>query len=52
MGTSVLMIKKHNSHLEVIQAAEQLSVNATRKLLTEKYEVGKVYKSKKGSKSQ
>ncbi|NBO72941.1 hypothetical protein EBV26_21105, partial [bacterium] len=49
MGTSVLMIEKHYSHLKVIQAAEQLRGDATRKLLSERYEVGDVYQSKKRS---
>jgi hypothetical protein len=33
MGTSVLMIERHYSHLQVIQAIEQLRGTNTRKLI-------------------
>ena len=33
MGTSVLMIEKHYSHLKVLQAIEQLRGEETRRLL-------------------
>ncbi len=47
MGTSVLMIEKHYSHLQVIQAIEQLRGTNTRKLIESGSKVSDDYQSKK-----
>jgi integrase len=47
MGTSVLMIEKHYSHLQVIQAIEQLRGTNTRKLIESGSKVGDEYQSKR-----
>jgi integrase len=47
MGTSVLMIERHYSHLQVIQAIEQLRGTNTRKLIESNSKVSDIYKSKK-----
>jgi integrase len=46
MGTSVLMIERHYSHLKVIQAVEQLSGAETRKKIAATSTVEDIYKSK------
>ncbi len=46
MGTSVLMIERHYSHLKVIQAIEQLRGEQTRKLIAATHTVDDMYKSK------
>ena len=45
MGTSVLMIERHYSHLKVIQAVEQLSGAETRKKIASTSTVEDIYKS-------
>jgi integrase len=50
MGTSVLMIEKHYSHLQVIQAVEQLRGTNTRKLIEADSKVSDNYQSKKQAK--
>ena len=45
MGTSVLMIEKHYSHLKVIQAVEQLSGVETRRKIAAVSTVDDIYKS-------
>lgn len=50
MGTSVLMIEKHYSHLQVIQAIEQLRGTNTRKLISAETKDHENYKSAKRSK--
>jgi integrase len=47
MGTSVLMIEKHYSHLKVIQAIEQLRGDETRKLIAMTQPAENMYASKK-----
>ena len=47
MGTSVVMIEKHYSHLKVIQAIDQLRGEDTRQLLKAGGEVNEIYASKK-----
>jgi integrase len=47
MGTSVLMIEKHYSHLQVIQAIEQLRGTNTRKLIEADNKAADNYPSKK-----
>lgn len=47
MGTSVLMIERHYSHLKVIQAVEQLSGAETRKRISSASTVDEIYKSVK-----
>jgi integrase len=49
MGTSVVMIERHYSHLKVIQAAEQLRGAETRRLIETDAKVGDSYKSKRRS---
>ena len=46
MGTSVLMIEKHYSHLKVVQAIEQLRREETSKLIAAGSVVDAVYESK------
>jgi hypothetical protein len=50
MGTSVLMIEKHYSHLQVIQAIEQLRGTNTRKLIAVETKDHENYQSAKRSK--
>lgn len=50
MGTSVLMIEKHYSHLQVIQAIEQLRGTNTRKLIAVETKDHENYQSTKRSK--
>ncbi|CAM3679332.1 hypothetical protein [Polynucleobacter antarcticus] len=50
MGTSVLMIERHYSHLQVIQAIEQLRGSATRKLIEVDTKDEENYKSAKQAK--
>jgi integrase len=45
MGTSVLMIEKHYSHLKVFEAIEQLRGNETRKKITSTSTVEEMYQS-------
>ena len=45
MGTSVLMIERHYSHLKVIQAVEQLSGVETRRKIAAVSTVDDIYKS-------
>jgi len=45
MGTSVLMIEKHYSHLKVIQAIEQLRGDETRRLIAQTHTADDMYKS-------
>lgn len=52
MGTSVLMIEKHYSHLKVVQAKDQLRGEETRRLIDAGGVVDEIYKSKKRSKRQ
>ena len=47
MGTSVLMIERHYSHLQVIQAIEQLRGTNTRKLIEADSKAADNYPSKK-----
>jgi hypothetical protein len=47
MGTSVLMIEKHYSHLQVIQAIEQLRGTNTRKLIEADSKAADNYPSKR-----
>ena len=47
MGTSVLMIERHYSHLQAIQAIEQLRGANTRKLIEADSRVADNYPSKK-----
>ena len=47
MGTSVLMIEKHYSHLKVIQAINQLRGNESRQLIDSAGAIDKMYESKK-----
>jgi integrase len=50
MGTSVLMIERHYSHLQVIQAIDQLRGANTRKLIEAEGSVSDSYQSKKRAK--
>ncbi len=50
MGTSVLMIEKHYSHLKVIQAIEQLRGEESRQLINAGSIIDEVYKSAKVAK--
>jgi integrase len=52
MGTSVLMIEKHYSHLKVVQAKKQLRGEETRKLLEAGGEIDEAYKSNKKPKNK
>ena len=52
MGTSVLMIERHYSHLQVIQAIEQLRGANTRKLIEADSSVSDSYQSKKRAKKE
>lgn len=52
MGTSVLMIEKHYSHLKVVQAIEQLRREETSKLIEAGSVVDPEYQSKKQNQSQ
>jgi integrase len=45
MGTSVLMIERHYSHLKVIEAAEQLSGKETRRKIASASTVDEIYQS-------
>ena len=47
MGTSVVMIERHYSHLKVIQAAEQLRGAETRRLIEADTKVSDSYKGKR-----
>jgi integrase len=47
MGTSVLMIEKHYSHLKVVQAIDQLRGEETRRLIEAGGVVDEIYTSKK-----
>lgn len=47
MGTSVLMIEKHYSHLKVVQAINQLRGNESRQLIDAGGVVDEMYKSQK-----
>lgn len=47
MGTSVLMIERHYSHLKVIEAAEQLSGKETRRRIASTSTVDQIYQSNK-----
>ena len=50
MGTSVLMIERHYSHLQVIQAIDQLRGTNTRKLIESGSKVSDEYRSMKQTK--
>ena len=50
MGTSVLMIERHYSHLKVIQAVEQLSGAETRKRIASTSTVDEIYQSAQAKK--
>ncbi len=50
MGTSVLMIEKHYSHLKVIQAINQLRGNESRQLIDAGGVIDSMYASKKAAK--
>jgi len=52
MGTSVLMIERHYSHLQVIQAIDQLRGANTRKLIEADSSVSDSYQSKKRAKKE
>ena len=45
MGTSVLMIEKHYSHLKAVQAIEQLRGEETRKLMEAGGVISEIYKA-------
>ena len=49
MGTSVLMIERHYSHLKVIQAINQLRGNETRQLIDAGGVIDEMYHSKKAA---
>ena len=49
MGTSVLMIERHYSHLKVIQAIEQLTGTETRRKIAESRSVDELYRSQGNS---
>jgi integrase len=51
MGTSVLMIEKHYSHLKVIHAIDQLRGNESRQLIDAGGVIDETYRSKRVSKS-
>ena len=50
MGTSVLMIEKHYSHLKVVQAIDQLRGEETRRLIDAGGVVDEIYTSKRKQK--
>ena len=50
MGTSVLMIERHYSHLKVIEATEQLSGKETRRRIASTSTVGEIYQSAQAKK--
>jgi hypothetical protein len=52
MGTSVLMIERHYSHLQVIQAIEQLRGTNTRKLIEIDSKAEDNYPSKRRSRQE
>jgi len=52
MGTSVLMIERHYSHLQVIQAIDQLRGANTRKLIEADGSISDSYQSKKRAKRE
>ena len=52
MGTSVLMIERHYSHLQVIQAIDQLRGANTRKLIEADSSISDSYQSKKRAKKE
>jgi hypothetical protein len=52
MGTSVLMIEKHYSHLKVVQAIDQLRGEETRRLIDAGGVVDEIYTSKRKLKQQ
>lgn len=52
MGTSVLMIEKHYSHLKVVQAIDQLRGEETRRLIDAGGVVDEIYTSKRKLKKQ
>lgn len=52
MGTSVLMIEKHYSHLKVIQAIDQLRGNESRQLIDAGGVIDETYLSKKAAKTK
>ena len=52
MGTSVLMIEKHYSHLKVVQAIDQLRGEETRRLIDAGGVVDEIYASKRKLKQQ
>jgi integrase len=51
MGTSVLMIEKHYSHLKAVQAIEQLRGEETRKLIEAGGVISEMYKAKPKTKA-
>jgi predicted nucleic acid-binding protein len=52
MGTSVLMIERHYSHLKVVQAIDQLRGEETRRLIDAGGVVDETYASKRKQKAQ
>lgn len=52
MGTSVLMIEKHYSHLKVVQAISQLRGNESRQLIEAGGVIDEMYESKKVKKEE
>jgi hypothetical protein len=52
MGARVLMIERHYSHLQVIQAIEQLRGATTRKLIEADSKAADNYPSKKRAQKQ
>ncbi len=52
MGTSVMMIEKHYSHLKVVQAIDQLRGNESRQLIDAGGVIDDIYKSKKSGPAQ
>jgi hypothetical protein len=52
MGTSVLMIEKHYSHLKVVQAIDQLRGEETKRLLASGSIVDENYQSKVATKAE
>ena len=50
MGTSVLMIERHYSHLKVIEATEQLRGQETRRRIASTSTVEEIYQSAQAKK--
>jgi integrase len=52
MGTSVLMIEKHYSHLKVVQAINQLRGNESRQLIDSGLKVDELYRSQRAKRTK